>query len=487
MQHQRLIFLVDGRNNILHPTRKLDMVKRWLRQMNAKVIRFVGKIMVVQVFKTLSQQRDNPIYWIGVDPGDTIGICLVRITMYNKVKQLLSIEFHTRSKEIKQLLEIRRGYRNMRRYFRRKRIKRKGLVPKHRPARFENRRRLDGRLTPSVRHFLESHKAAIQKIVEYVPDANISLEYAKFDIQRMMNSDIEGEQYQHGRLFGYQNIRAYVLHRDKYACQLCGKKNVQFQLHHVVPRSQNGKDHPDNLITLCPDCHVKVHTDAQLLKRVQSKIKTKIADFTSTSRLNIIMPFLKDWLSDAFGKEHVWFCIGADSYVIRRELNLVKSHCNDAYCIAINKLMRNNVEIKHEPFIDKHVVRFEQKRQHNRRMKNSERNRLYYVIKNKKCIRVATNRNGNPESFHNVYSTKILPLLKQGYQVKVNPGVKGYRKKFSEVGFKEGATIEIDNHIDVLKGYSLTGGFGYTYDGTRFKLKDMNVVYPYGGWKCVET
>ena len=483
MQHQRLVFLVDGRNRVLHPTRKLDMVRRWLRQMNAKVIRFVGKIMVVQVFKTISQQRDNPAYWIGVDPGDTIGVCLVRITMHNKVKRLLDVEFHTRSKEIKQLLDTRRMYRRIRRYFRRKRVKKKGLIPKYRPARFENRRRPAGWLTPSVRHFLESHKAAIRKIAEYVPNANISLEYARFDIQKMIDPDIEGEQYQYGRLFGYQNIRAYVLYRDKYMCQLCGKKNVQFQLHHVVPKSQNGKDHPDNLITLCPECHVKVHNDAQLLSSLQNKIKMKIADFASTSRLNIIMPCLKDWLTDAFGKEQVWFCIGADSYVIRRELNLNKTHCNDAYCIAINKLVRHNVEIKHEPFIDKQVIRFEQKRQHNRRMKNSERNRLYYAVKDKERIRVATNRNGNQNAFHEVYDTKILPLLKQGYRLKVNPGVKGYRKKFSEIGFKEGATIRINGHVDVLKG---TSGFGYTYDGTKFKLKDMDVVYPYGGWKCVE-
>jgi len=483
MQHQRLVFLVDGRNRVLHPTRKLDMVRRWLRQMNAKVIKFIGKIMVVQVFKPLTEQRDDPTYWIGIDPGDTIGICLVRVTSCNKVKRLLSVEFHTRSKEIKQLLETRHMYRCTRRYFRRKRAKKKGLIPKHRPARYENRRRPAEWLTPSVRHFLDSHKAAIRKIAEYVPNVNVSLEYAKFDIQKMLNPDIKGEQYQRGRLFGYQNIRAYVLYRDRYICQLCGKKNVPFQLHHVVPRSQNGKDHPDNLITLCSGCHAKVHNDTVLLKRLQTKVKTKIVDFTSTSRLNIIMSFLKGWLESEFGKDRIWFCVGADSYVIRRELKLDKSHCNDAYCIAINKLIRHDVNLEHEPVSATQVIRFEQKRQHNRRMKSLERNRLYYAVKDKKKIRVATNRNGNPDSFHEVYDTKILPLLKQGYRLKVNPGVKGYRKKFREVGFKEGATIRINGHVDVLKG---TSGFGYTYDGTIFKLKDMEVLYPYGGWKCVE-
>jgi len=117
-------------------------------------------------------------------------------------------------------------------------------------------------------------------------------------------------------------------------------------------------------------------------------------------------------------------------------------------------------------------------------MKSLERNRLYYVVKGKKKIRVATNRNGNPDAFHKVYDTKILPLLKQGYRLKVHSGIKGYRRKFNEVGFKEGATIRIDNRVDVLKGTSASL-YGYTYDGTIFKLKAMEVIYPYGGWKCV--
>ncbi|RLI40081.1 hypothetical protein DRO59_10085, partial [Candidatus Bathyarchaeota archaeon] len=209
--HQRLVFLVDGSNNALHPTRKLDMVRRWLRNLDAKVIKYVGKIMVVQVFKKLSKQKDNPVYWIGVDPGDIVGICLVRVTADNKVKTLLSSEFHTRSKEIKQLLDVRRMYRNTRRYFRRKKVKKKGYEPKHRFPRYDNRKRPDDWLSPSVLHFLESHKSVTRKIANVVPDVNVSVEYARFDIQRMMNPDIEGEQYQRGRLFGYQNVRAYVL------------------------------------------------------------------------------------------------------------------------------------------------------------------------------------------------------------------------------------------------------------------------------------
>jgi len=477
---QRIVFLVDGCNRPLHPTRKLDMVNRWLRQGVAKIVRFFGKIMVVQVLKQLNPQKDKPTYWLGIDPGDTIGVCLVRISC-NKIKTLFLAELVTRSKEIVKLIQDRASYRNIRRYFRRKRIKRRGFTPKYRPARFNNRKRSDKWLAPSVRHFLETHKMVIQRIAQYIPDVHVSVEYAKFDIHKLVNPDVEEEQYQHGKLFGYANMRDYVLYRDKYQCQLCHKKS-NLQLHHVISRSKGGKNHPDNLVTLCNDCHAKVHNDTSLMKKLQNEVK-RIANFSPTSRLNIIMPFLKQWLIDKFN--YVWFCTGADTRVIRKELSLIKTHYNDAYCISVNKIFRNGNNVEHD-LVPLAPIQFVQKRQHNRRVKALERNRLYYLIKHgQKKLKVATNRNGNDESFHNKYSAKILPMLKQGYRIRVNKGVKGFRKKFSKVSFKEGATIKVNDQTDVLKGYSLTGGFGYTYNNTMFKLRNMNVVYPFGGLKCV--
>lgn len=51
-----------------------------------------------------------------------------------------------------------------------------------------------------------------------------------------------------------QDIRA----RDGFKCRHCGA-NQNLHVHHIVPRSKGGKNHPDNLITLCFDCHSKVH------------------------------------------------------------------------------------------------------------------------------------------------------------------------------------------------------------------------------------
>jgi 5-methylcytosine-specific restriction endonuclease McrA len=53
-------------------------------------------------------------------------------------------------------------------------------------------------------------------------------------------------------------LRKVVYERDGYTCQRCDKQSRSGQgisPHHIIPRSENGLDHPDNLITLCNGCH----------------------------------------------------------------------------------------------------------------------------------------------------------------------------------------------------------------------------------------
>lgn len=52
--------------------------------------------------------------------------------------------------------------------------------------------------------------------------------------------------------------RKAIYRRDGYQCALCGSTRY-LQLHHYVPRGKGGKNSPQNLITLCSDCHALVH------------------------------------------------------------------------------------------------------------------------------------------------------------------------------------------------------------------------------------
>lgn len=58
--------------------------------------------------------------------------------------------------------------------------------------------------------------------------------------------------------------RVRVYRRDNYECQSCdakGGKNGDHELHahHIVPISDDGTHNMSNLLTLCKDCHNKVH------------------------------------------------------------------------------------------------------------------------------------------------------------------------------------------------------------------------------------
>lgn len=56
-------------------------------------------------------------------------------------------------------------------------------------------------------------------------------------------------------------VRAEVLTRDGYSCQIC-KANVRgLEIHHIVPVKFGGKHNQENLITLCKSCHRCVETN----------------------------------------------------------------------------------------------------------------------------------------------------------------------------------------------------------------------------------
>ena len=52
-------------------------------------------------------------------------------------------------------------------------------------------------------------------------------------------------------------LRDIVFERDSYTCILCDRQASD--PHHVTPRSQGGKNRPDNLVALCRIHHLIAH------------------------------------------------------------------------------------------------------------------------------------------------------------------------------------------------------------------------------------
>jgi len=56
----------------------------------------------------------------------------------------------------------------------------------------------------------------------------------------------------------YHELHRQVLERDGWRCQTCGSMQT-LHVHHLKFRSQAGGDEEQNLITLCEECHTRIH------------------------------------------------------------------------------------------------------------------------------------------------------------------------------------------------------------------------------------
>jgi 5-methylcytosine-specific restriction endonuclease McrA len=77
---------------------------------------------------------------------------------------------------------------------------------------------------------------------------------------------IHGKGYQ-GYSSEFRKSRYKILNRDFYICQLCGKHEMECQLHiHHIDYNKNNNDR-NNLITLCCKCNIKANNSRNYWKR----------------------------------------------------------------------------------------------------------------------------------------------------------------------------------------------------------------------------
>lgn len=70
-------------------------------------------------------------------------------------------------------------------------------------------------------------------------------------------------------------------------CQICGKTVPNsLETHHIVPRRFGGSDQPENLVTLCADCHAAVEKiwDVGFYERLEDKLVGGRADVSPPER-----------------------------------------------------------------------------------------------------------------------------------------------------------------------------------------------------------
>lgn len=284
--------------------------RKLLKQGKAKVVK--REPFTIQLLYATGETKQD--ITLGVDAGSKI----IGLSATTDKQELFSAEVELRN-DIVDLLSTRREFRRTRR----NRLR-------HRKPRFLNRvySKNKGWLAPSVENKIQAHLKIISKIHEILPISKIIIEVASFNIQKIKNPDIEGEQYQQGEQFGFWNVREYVLWRDGYKCQgKKGCKNKILNVHHIESRKTGGNS-PSNLITLCESCHKDYHAGKLKLnlKRSQS--------FKDAAFMGIMRWTFYNRLKEIYSNVKITY--GYITKNTRIQNNLPKEHRIDALCISGN-------------------------------------------------------------------------------------------------------------------------------------------------------
>ena len=221
------------------------------------------------------------------------------------------------------------------RMYRRQRRSRK----RYRQPRFNNRKKGKGWITPSLEHKKEIHIQAISRINKVMPLTDITLEMGNFDTQVLKAKEEgkplpQGTDYQHGERYSIATLREAVFARDGYTCQCCGrtiKDGAILHIHHVKYRSKGGTNSMSNLATVCEKCHTpKNHKPRGKLYNWKPKLPAfKGAPFMTTIRWH-----LYNEVKTLFPDINIHLTYGAATKERRRELDIGKSHVNDAFVMG---------------------------------------------------------------------------------------------------------------------------------------------------------
>lgn len=310
-----MVYVLSKDGKPLMPTTRHGKVRRLLRDEKAKVVRrcpFTIKLFydTPDIVQELT---------LGVDTGSSV----IGSAVYAENGDILYTAKTTIRNDIKEKMDQRRQFRHTRR----------NRKIRYRKPRFLNRGNSirSNRFSPTMISKTHSHIKEIEFVKSILPISRLVLETATFDTHLMKNPSLANPEiakwgYQKGANYGFENTKAMVLNRDGYKCHICKtkKKNVNLEVHHIIFRSNGGSDEQENLITLCHNCHTKLHNgEVRLSLKGKQKGQLKHATQMNSIRMQLL--------------KHYPEAIETFGYVTkanRLNLGIEKDHHLDACVIA---------------------------------------------------------------------------------------------------------------------------------------------------------
>lgn len=311
-----MVYVISKKGFPLMPTKRSGKVRHLLKEGKAIIITY--EPFTIQLLYDSSTYTQKVI--VGEDTGSK-KVGLAAITEKGKILYTAEVDLR---QDIKENISIKKRLRKARRQ----------RNTRYRPARFLNRKRKKGELAPSINARIYAHYVLVKKISQFLPVTRIVTEVGQFDVQSILNPDIEGTEYQNGVLKGYDSVKEYVKIRDKFTCHYrklrqditCDEKLV---VDHIIPISKGGSDRPDNLVCSCKNHNTA--KDNMSYKEFTGKKSPEIESFKETVFMNVIRDYLIQKLQTIAPTSITY---GYYTRRKRKEWNLEKSHINDAIAIT---------------------------------------------------------------------------------------------------------------------------------------------------------
>ena len=343
------VYVLAPDGSPLDPTWRKGRVRHLLKD---------GKAVIAShkpfVIRLLDEDRvyAHSDYRGGTDPGRTnIGNTVID----EKGKVVYADHMETRNKDIPKLMSDRKTRRQASR--RGERLRRKRRAKEHgtissklengrklascdevipvkditnTEAKFSNRRRDNGWITPTVRQLVQTHLNKIDMICKILPVKEWTLEINKFAFMLMENDSIRGTDFQNGRMKDYKDTKEYINAMQGGCCAFCNCQIEEY--HHIIKRSKGGSNRPENIVGLCKNHHGMAHNDEAFQEKLKDLGEHK--KYAALSVLNQAIPRILNGLKQRFGEDNVHEVTGYATSVYREEHNIPKEHWIDSAVIA---------------------------------------------------------------------------------------------------------------------------------------------------------
>lgn len=309
-----------------------------------------------------------------------------------------------------------------------------------------------GWLPPSIQQKVDHHVQTIGRYQEALPvRTKTRIEIGRFDMQKIRNPEIKGIQYQLGRMYEYENIKAYVLAKYNYKCPICkkvfGSKRkdgtvVKMRMHHRDYVSKGATDNPDSYIPVCDCCHsAEEHNEGGKLDKIMKANKGNLRGMRDMTFMNIL-------------RRRIWIAFPDASYTYgnitnanRKWLSLPKTHANDAVAIAMHDYIQKtgSHEVVDVPYTTVYKqVRKKKRSLHEMNPRKGRKEPNRDSVRNSKNTKSVTNKSGTFCLYDKVeYAGQIGWIT--GFSGKTNAFI---RTSYDHYLTKEGSK---DTHIPLSK------------------------------------